>query len=133
MSRSRSTGEPGDRGAVTTELVMATPALLFLIMLLVQVGLWFHAQHVAQAAAQEGVRAARIEGGVQADGEARTNEFLDSLGREIIVGRTVVVTREADVATVTVDGWAVNVVPLLRFHIHEEAEAPVERFRPADE
>jgi Flp pilus assembly protein TadG len=133
VARSRSSGRSGDRGAVTTELAVATPALLLLLMTLVQVGLWFHAQHVAQAAAQEGVRAARIENGTEADGTARTHEFLDSLGREIIVERDVDVARDAEVATVTVEGWAVNVVPFVRFRISERAEAPVERFRPADE
>ena len=121
----------GDAGAATTELVLATPALLFLLMLLVQVGLWFHAMHVAQAAAQEGVRSARIEGGTEAAGRQRANEFLDSLGREILQGRTIVVTRDADVASVEVSGFAVNVIPGIRFPIDEEAEAPVERFRPA--
>ena len=133
MPLRRYAGEPGERGAATTELVMATPALLFLLMLLVQVGLWFHAQHVAQAAAQEGVRAVRVEDGVEADGVERANEFLDWLGREIIQGRAVSATRDADVATVTITGFAVNVVPGLRFGISEEAEAPVERFRAADE
>lgn len=133
MSSRRYVGAAGERGAATTELVMATPALLFMIMLLVQVGLWFHAQHVAQAAAQEGVRAARVEDGVVADGAARANQFLDALGSEIIEGRTVRVTRGSDVATVTVTGFAVNVVPGLRFGISEAAEAPVERFRSADE
>ncbi|HEY9558827.1 MAG TPA: TadE/TadG family type IV pilus assembly protein [Acidimicrobiales bacterium] len=121
----------GDDGAATTELVMATPALLFLIMLLVQTGLWFHAQHVAQAAAQEAVRAVRVENGTEDAGRARAHDFLDDLGREIIQNRKVEVGRTPDVATVTVSGFAVNVVPGLRFSISEEAEAPVERFRPA--
>ena len=52
----------GERGSATTELVIAMPALLLLIMSIIQFGLWYHASHVAKAAAQEGVRAARIEG-----------------------------------------------------------------------
>lgn len=110
---------------------MATPVLLFLVMLLVQAGLWFHAQHVAQAAAQEGLRAARVQGGTVVAGDARAHEFLDSLGREIIQGRRVEVDRDGDVATVRVEGWAVNVVPGLRFSISEVAEGPVEVFRGA--
>src|SRR3546814_6588177 len=80
---------------------MATPALLFLIMLLVQTGLWFHAQHVAQAAAQEAVRAVRVENGTEDAGRARAHDFLDDLGREIIQNRKVEVGRTPDVATVT--------------------------------
>lgn len=120
-----------DRGAATTELVMATPVLLFVIMLLVQAGLWFHAQHVAQAAAQEGLRAVRVEGGTVADGDARAHDFLDDLGRDILQGRQVEVQRDAGVASVRVEGWAVNVVPGLRFRVSEVAEGPVEAFRGA--
>src|SRR3546814_17371741 len=81
---------------------MATPALLFLIMLLVQTGLWFHAQHVAQAAAQEAVRAVRVENGTEDAGRARAHDFLDAPGREIITNRKVEGGRTPDLATDTV-------------------------------
>src|SRR5438874_7444662 len=45
----------GDHGSVTTETVLLTPVLLFLVMIVIQFGLWYHAEHVAKAAAQEGV------------------------------------------------------------------------------
>lgn len=120
-----------ERGAASTELVLATPALLFLIMLLVQTGLWFHAQHVAQAAAQEGLQATRVEHGTEAAGTAQANEFLDQTASEILLDRSVVVARGADIASVEITGTAVNVVPGLQFSVTEYAEGPVERFRPA--
>lgn len=118
-------------GAATTELVLATPALLFMIMLLVQTGLWYHAQHVAQAAAQEGVRVARVESGTEADGVARAHQFLDEAGRTILENRSVSASRGPERATVTVTGTAVNLVPGLHFGIDETADSPIERFRPA--
>ena len=63
-----------DRGSATTEAVLLTPVLLFLVMLVIQFGLWYHAQHVAQAAAQEGVRSARVEGSTADAGRTRAVE-----------------------------------------------------------
>jgi Flp pilus assembly protein TadG len=36
-----------ESGAATTEVVLLTPVLLFLVMIVIQFGLWYHAQHVA--------------------------------------------------------------------------------------
>ena len=49
----------GERGDAAVEAVLITPVLLFLIMVVIQFGLWYHASHVAEAAAQEGASAAR--------------------------------------------------------------------------
>ena len=47
-----------ESGEATTEMVLIVPVLLLLLLVVVQFGLWYHAQHVVQAAAQEGTRAA---------------------------------------------------------------------------
>ena len=119
----------GESGAATAEMVLVTPAMLLLLMLIVQVGLWFHASHVATAAAQEGARAARLENGTEAAGQQEAEAFLDALGREIIVDRGVTASRSADTARVEVKGYAVSVVPGLRLPIDASSEGPVERFR----
>ena len=67
-----------ERGDETVEAVLAVPVLMFLIMTVIQFGLWYHASHTAEAAAQEGVRAARVEGGTEVDGRDR----LDSVHRD---------------------------------------------------
>ena len=72
----------GERGA-TTEMVIILPALLFLIFLGIQFALWFHASHLALAAAQEGARAARVANatdpvsarGAEQTGEDTANQF----------------------------------------------------------
>src|SRR4051794_21902947 len=53
----------GDRGAVTVELVIATPLLLLMLLAIVQFALWSHATHIAQAAASQGLAAARVQNG----------------------------------------------------------------------
>ena len=123
----------GERGAATTELVLATPALLFLCMVLVQIGLWFHAVHVARAAAQEGARAARVEGGTVAAGEARTEAFLRDVAPRLIRGVDVVVERDTETARVEVRGEVLEVLPFMRLAVSGSSEGPVERFRPVTE
>lgn len=119
----------GEHGIATTEVVLVTPVLLFLVMLVIQFGLWFHAQHVAQAAAEEGARAARAEHGSAGTGRGRAEAFLDQAGRTIITNRSIVATRSADVVTIGVHGQAVNVVPGFRLPVNATATSPVERFR----
>ncbi len=122
--------EQSERGAASTQLVLVTPALLLMVMLLIQFGLWYHGSHVAIAAAQEGARAARLEGGSAAAGEERARTFLGALGREVVAEAQVVATRGPDIARVEVSGVSVAVVPGFRLPIHAVSEGTVERFRP---
>ena len=124
---------PRERGAATTELVLATPALLFLCMVLVQIGLWFHAVHVTRAAAQEGARAARVEGGTEAAGQARAEAFLRSAAPRLIRSVDVEVDRNGETARVEVRGEVLEVVPFIRLAVSGSSEGPVERFRPVTE
>ncbi len=120
-------------GAATTEAVLVTPVLLLLIMAIVQFGLWYHGSHVALAAAQEGARAARLEGGSHQAGTARARSFLAGLGREVVGRPQVEAERDRARARVEVRGSAVAVVPGLHLPIRAVSEGPVERFRPATE
>ena len=133
MTRSPRHRRGDEGGQATTELVLATPALLLLCMLLVQVGLWFHASHVVRAAAQEGARAARIEQGTEADGRARVQSFLAAVAPRLIESVTIQVDRDADTARVEVRGQVLPVVPFVDFAVTAVSEGPVERFRPVTE
>src|SRR3989440_600300 len=94
----------GQAGSATLQTVLVMPLLLLLITLIVQFALWYHAAHIATAAAQDGARAARIEGGTAADGQARAQQVLEQLG--VLTGSSVTVTRDANVARVEVHGYA---------------------------
>ena len=125
-------GGRGESGAASAELVLATPVLLVCVLLVVQFGLWLHASHVAQAAAQEGARSARVAS-AQA-GEERAQRFLDNLAPSLITNRQVSATRGSDAARVDVWGDATSLIPGFRaFRVHEVSTGPVERFRPEDE
>lgn len=118
-----------EEGSAATEAVLVTPALLVLVMLVIQFGLWYHAQHVVRAAAEEGVRAARAEQSSSETGERTVESFLAQAGPRIVVEPVVVVQRTADEVTVAVSGRAVSVVPGLSLPLDATAVSPVERFR----
>ena len=118
-----------ERGSAATEVVLLTPVLLCLVMLVVQFGLWYHAEHVAQAAAQEGVRSARLEGSTADAGRTRAVDFLAVSGPTIVQDATVTASRDAETATVEVRGHAVTVVPGFSLPVNAKATSPVERFR----
>ena len=109
--------------------MLLTPLLFLVISLLVQVGLWFHAMNVAQAAAQEGARAARVLDGTAADGEQEAWDFLDQVGPTLVDVDSLVATRDAQRASVTITGHSIDVIPGLRFPIEVTSVGPVERFR----
>jgi Flp pilus assembly protein TadG len=118
-----------ERGAGTTQVVVVFPAVFFMLMLVVQFGLWSHGQHVALAAAQEGARAGRVEGATAARGRAAAEEFLASLNSEVIQGSSVVAERDAERVRVEVSGSSIEVVPGFHIAIRAVSDAPVERFR----
>jgi hypothetical protein len=130
----------GEHGSVT-ELVVVFPFVMFLLLLVIQFALWYHATHVAQSAAQEGARVARLAvapgGGQAADdvqlsaGEKRARDFLAGMGafdNKVVSG-----SRDANVASVKVTGTAPSLVPGFTLTISEHSEGPVERFRAANE
>jgi Flp pilus assembly protein TadG len=119
-----------ERGEATTEMVLVVPVLLVLITLVIQFGLWYHASNVADAAAEEGVRAARLRGGTAEAGQATTENFLSQAGPTIVVAPEVSVSRDSDTARVEVHGSVVSVVPGIRLPIDALAESPLEEFRP---
>lgn len=117
-------------GSVSAEVVVAAPALMFLILLATQFGLWYHGANVARAAAEEGVGAARMEGATAGDGEAEARDFLAQVGSGVVTDPRVSAARDADTARVEVSGTAVSVLPGFHLPIRAKSESPVERWRP---
>ncbi len=126
-------GNKAEDGSSTVEVVIVFPLLILTLMLVFQFAFWYHARHVALAAAEEGARAARVDTGTAAAGAARAERFVRDLGPSVIVNPKVSASRNLDVARVEVSGQARNVVPGLRLPIRQVSQGPVERFRGADE
>lgn len=108
-----------------------TPVLLLLIAFVIQFALWYHASHVASAAAQEGVRAVRAYGGTAQAGKERAERFLAETGPTLVVGADVHATRDLEHARVEVHGRAPSVVPGLRLPVDATADSPNERVTSA--
>jgi Flp pilus assembly protein TadG len=121
---------PRDAGISVVEVAITFPALLLMILLVFQVGLWWHARHLAEAAAREGARAARSLGGSAADGESRAEDYLGRLGPRMLIRRDVSASRDATTATVRVHVTVISVVPGLRLDADEHSSGPVERYVP---
>lgn len=120
----------GDRGAVSAELVIATPLLLLMVMAIVQFALWSHATHIAQAAAAQGLAAARAQDATTAQGDAAAQRLLGQLGRGPLTHIRIDTTRSGDTMVIRVSGQASAVIPLLHLPVHAEATGPLERFSP---
>jgi Flp pilus assembly protein TadG len=119
----------GDRGEAVTETVILVPVMLLLIMVVIQFGLWYHAEHVVQAAAQEGARAARAQGATADDGKARAEQFVESAGGQSVRSTSVTAERSPLTVTVRVSGEASMLVPGLRLNVSASATSPVEEFQ----
>jgi Flp pilus assembly protein TadG len=114
-----------ERGLVATELTIVVPLLVWWLMLIVQYGLWWHAKHVADAAAAEAVDVAQTPDGTADAGEAAALSFLESSGNLTAVN--VSVDRGTDVVTVVVQGDAPQLIPGWGWGVTAQSEAPVER------
>lgn len=117
-----------ERGAVSAELVIATPLLLLLIMGVIQFALWEHAEHVAAAVAQQGVAVGRLQGESAQAGEQQAQTVLDQLGSSVLTGAKVVATRTNLATTVTVTGHAESIVGLFTLPVRATASGPTETY-----
>ncbi|WP_414720805.1 TadE family protein [Streptomyces sp.] len=126
----------GDRGMTAIEFVFLTPVLFFMIFATVQFGLYFFADHVAQAAAQAGARKARAEADADPNGwsdkaTSTAADYIDQLGPNLLDGRKIK-PLQPDAVTVGVQVTArvPTVFPGLHFSVRESSQGPVERFVP---
>jgi Flp pilus assembly protein TadG len=119
-----------ERGSVSTELVIATPLFLFLILAIVQFALWQHANHVARTVAQQSVAAARVDGASAGTGQDEAHTVLAQIGTDELRNAQVNTTRDDDTTTVTVTGESSSVLPFFHLPVRAVATGPTERFRP---
>lgn len=120
----------GDRGAAATELAIAMPLLLVLVLASVHLALWFHARQIVSAAAQEAARSARAYEATDSDGYARAEQILTSLGSRSVTDPTVTITRSSGTVTATVTGQSPAVIPGLVLDVSATTRSPIEEFTP---
>ncbi len=116
----------GEAGAIAAELVIATPLLLLLVLGVVQFALFEHASAVAEAAAQQGLSVARLQGESPQAGTAETDAVLAQLGTGVLVSPEVAATRTAATTTVVVSGHAESVIGIFSLPVRATAVGPTE-------
>jgi Flp pilus assembly protein TadG len=125
MNRIGKPPDGADEGSATVELVIATPALMLMLLIVVQAGLWGIAAYTAHAAAGEAVTALRAADGTTGDASAVAAESVADLGGGLN-GLDVTADRDADSATITLSGTAVELIPGLELPVTVTQTAPVE-------
>lgn len=116
----------GQRAAAVVQLTVLAPVFLLLVTGSVQAALWQEADHVALAAAQRGLIAARGIGGSVASGETTARDAAAQLGSGVLVSPSATVTTSGSEVTVTVTGTAEQLVPGLQLGVTSSASAPLE-------
>lgn len=118
----------GERGSASLELAVVFPAVMALMFLIVQAGIYFHARTLALTAAQEGLRAASALTGTADQGTAKATSFLDRTADGWVVNRGVASARTPTTATITITGRSISLIPgLPGLPITQKATGPVER------
>lgn len=115
-------------GSSTTELVLLMPVVLFMVMLIVQTGLYFHARQVVEAAAQEALEAAQGESSTADIGTQAGDTFLAEAGG--VRDAMVAVNRTGTQVSVSIVAAAPNVLPLAVWQVSASVSGEVERFIP---
>lgn len=125
----RPRGYAGDRGSVTLEVAILFPVVLIILLTITQAALWFHARELALAAAQEGVRAGRVDGATTATGIAGARTYITEHAARSLYDTNVSATgsTETDIHIV-VTGRPPSLLPGLTIHIRQQARGPRERF-----
>lgn len=111
MARAKSGTQGRERGSATLELTIIFPALLLVMAGIFQAGLWFYVREVVLAAAEEGARAASVEGGSAEAGTQTAQSFIDRTANNLVDTVQVTGRRTATRATVTVTGRSLALIP----------------------
>ncbi|MEZ5278962.1 MAG: TadE/TadG family type IV pilus assembly protein [Acidimicrobiales bacterium] len=118
--------ERNEQGATSTELAVLMPVLILLVLLPMQVGLWWHAKQAAEIAAEEALDSASAQAATAADGQAGAQAILGQAGN--LHNVTVDVNRGAETVTVTIHGdLGFSIFPGA-WSVTAQAQGPVERF-----
>ncbi|HSH22948.1 MAG TPA: TadE/TadG family type IV pilus assembly protein [Acidimicrobiales bacterium] len=119
----------------TLAVVLVLPAVLFLVSTVAQFVVYYHASHLATAAAQEAARVAQLADGSEHSARAYGQDFLAQAGPNLVLEPQVLVTRDAvaEVVTVEVLGRAPQVMPGVAMRISASATGPLERFEADSE
>lgn len=126
----RASGWKVDEEGSAIEAVIIVPAAMLVVFLAVQMCLWGHAASVVQAAADQGDRAACLEGGTLAGGVATARRELSAIGATTVDDSAVQDTvLPGDLVRLSVRGRALSILPWLRLPVAAVAVGTRQEFR----
>jgi Flp pilus assembly protein TadG len=117
-----------DDGMIASQLAILMPALLVLLMLAVQFGLWAHASQLARAAADEAAYTAALPHVTTEAAQAAAAGLLAQAGH--LTDIRIVIDRTDELVVATVTGVAPQLTPGFRWSVSATAAAAPERFIP---
>ncbi len=122
-----------DRGDVAPTVILAS-LTVFLVMFVIQMGLYFHARTVLNAAAQDALRAAQVQGAGPDEGRRAADEVLHG-SRSLFVNPIITIGPGPTESTLSVSITAdtPSLVPFWSGRVTSNASGPQERFRPENE
>ena len=114
---------------MAVEAIVVVPAVMLVLLVVIQFALWAHAAQVVQLAASEGDQAARMMGGGAAAGRAQVDSVLSASASGVTSVSASVSILPTDQARVTVTGRAVAVLPWMVLSVSATQNGPVQEFR----
>ncbi|MEV4627923.1 TadE/TadG family type IV pilus assembly protein [Micromonospora sp. NPDC049523] len=123
-----------ERGATPVELAILLPVIFMLLMMSIQAGVYFLARAVALNAAQIGVNSTRtLSGDSETVAEAKVWAYINGAPDWLVATSVDVERNEATgVATATVQGSVLQVMPGVKFTVRQNARGPIEQFTAGD-
>lgn len=118
----------GDRGSA--EPLFILPLVFVMLLGVVQVGLWAHAQHRTQAIASQALAAARAYDGSTASAYERAEQAREQMGGGMLRQVDVQVDRGTEQAKVRVKAHTTSLLPGIGLPVSSEMSGPVERLTP---
>jgi Flp pilus assembly protein TadG len=109
-------------------MIVCLPLAVFVIMLIIQAGAFYHAQQVAKMAADRAVAVARTENGTAGFGQDQADRVLHTVGDGSLTDARVTVTRASGQVTVTIKADAPHFMPLWPSRVTVASTGPVEAF-----
>ena len=110
------------------EAVITLPVMISLTMFVVQYALLWHGRNVAEAAAQDGLRAARSYQGTATMGQQAALDYLRQVAPKLLTSPHVQVDRTPTTVTVHVRAHVLSLLGFARLDVTETASGPVDRF-----
>lgn len=117
-----------EAGLAPATYAILLPMLIVLGMLLLQAGLVFHARNVVDAAAQQGLQAARGQTASAGSGQAAANSLISQASPDIFSGTpSVSVSRGGATTSVDISAQPASIIPMFSMPtIHAHAQGASE-------